>query len=76
VLPARIRAFGWAETQARKPYAWGGTGTSGYDCSGLVYDCSGLVMEAYLHAGVSLPRTTDEMLAAGSAVVLAALVRR
>jgi len=54
-LPARIRAFDWAETQAGKPYIWGGTGP-------YRYDCSGLVMEAYRHAGISLPRTTDEML--------------
>jgi cell wall-associated NlpC family hydrolase len=55
VLPARLRAFDWATTQAGKPYIYGGIGPAGYDCSGLV-------MEAYLHAGISLPRTTYEML--------------
>lgn len=55
-LPLRLRALLWAETQAGKPYIWGGTGPYGYDCSGLV-------MEAYLHAGARLPRTTYEMLA-------------
>jgi cell wall-associated NlpC family hydrolase len=55
VLPARLRAFDWARTQYRKAYEYGGTGPSGYDCSGLV-------MEAYRHAGIDLPRTTGEML--------------
>ena len=32
-------------------YIWGGTGPSGYDCSGLV-------QAAYAQAGISLPRTT------------------
>ena len=54
--PLRLRALGWAEAQRGKPYLWGGTGPYGFDCSGLV-------MEAYLHAGVALPRTTYEMLA-------------
>jgi cell wall-associated NlpC family hydrolase len=54
-LPARLRAYRWAATQKGHPYVWGGTGPG--------YDCSGLVMEAYLHAGIRLPRTTWEMLA-------------
>jgi cell wall-associated NlpC family hydrolase len=54
-VPTRLRAYNWAKTQYRKPYEYGGTGPSGYDCSGLV-------MEAYRHAGISLPRTTYEML--------------
>jgi cell wall-associated NlpC family hydrolase len=56
VLPPRLQAFYWARTQYGKPYEYGGTGPSGYDCSGLV-------MEAYRHAGITLPRTTEEMLA-------------
>lgn len=48
-------ALDWAETQAGKPYEWGGTGPYGYDCSGLV-------MTAFEKAGVFLPRTTYEML--------------
>jgi peptidoglycan DL-endopeptidase CwlO len=55
VLPARIRAFEWAISQYGKTYEYGGTGPNGYDCSGLV-------MEAYRHAGITLPRTTSEML--------------
>jgi cell wall-associated NlpC family hydrolase len=53
-LPTRLRAYYWAETQAGRPYVWGGTGPG--------YDCSGLVMMAYRHAGIHLPRTTYEML--------------
>jgi peptidoglycan DL-endopeptidase CwlO len=51
----RLRAFHWALTQKGHPYVYGGTGPG--------YDCSGLVMMAYRHAGIHLPRTTDEMLA-------------
>jgi len=51
----RLVAFDWAKTQAGKPYEYGGTGPSGYDCSGLVY-------AAYKKAGYTLPRTTEEML--------------
>lgn len=56
VLPTRIRALNWAKSQYGKPYRYGGTGPGGYDCSGLV-------MMAYRHAGISLPRTTYQMLA-------------
>jgi cell wall-associated NlpC family hydrolase len=55
VLPARLRAFYWARSQYGKAYEFGGIGPSGYDCSGLV-------MEAYRHAGITLPRTTYGML--------------
>lgn len=50
-------ALNWAETQAGAWYHWGGTGPywSGYDCSGLVY-------AAFRHIGITLPRTTYEML--------------
>lgn len=51
----RIAALRWAESQAGKWYCFGGTG----GC----FDCSGLVMEAYAHAGISIPRTTYGMLA-------------
>lgn len=55
---ARLSAFDWARAQAGKPYVYGGTGPGGYDCSGLVY-------AAYRHAGITLPRTTEQMLASG-----------
>lgn len=46
----------WAETDlAGAPYVWGGNGPG--------YDCSGLVVAAFAHEGVTLPRTTYEMLA-------------
>jgi cell wall-associated NlpC family hydrolase len=50
----RLTALRWAERQAGKWYCFGGTG----GC----FDCSGLVMEAYAHAGISIPRTTYGML--------------
>jgi len=53
-LPPRLRAYRWAARQKGHPYVWGGTGPG--------FDCSGLVMEAYLHVGIRLPRTTTEML--------------
>jgi cell wall-associated NlpC family hydrolase len=62
VTPARISALHWAEAQAGKWYAWGGTGPSTFDCSGLVY-------ESYLRAaGVSIGRDTFDMLASGHLV--------
>jgi hypothetical protein len=51
----RVIAYEYAAAQAGKSYCWGGDGPSCYDCSGLVY-------EAYLQAGIQLPRTTYEML--------------
>lgn len=53
--PKRLAAFYWARAQAGHAYVYGGTGPG--------FDCSGLVMEAYRHAGISLPRTTFAMLA-------------
>jgi cell wall-associated NlpC family hydrolase len=46
-------AVNYAEEQLGKPYLWGGTGPSAYDCSGLV-------MMAYESAGVAIPRTSQE----------------
>ena len=54
VKPRRLVAIEWAFTQAGKPYIFGGTGPGGYDCSGLV-------MVAYRHAGISLPRTSEQI---------------
>jgi cell wall-associated NlpC family hydrolase len=39
----------FARAQLGKPYIWGGTGSRGFDCSGLV-------MKAFAAAGVRLPR--------------------
>jgi len=51
----RVAALHWAESQAGKPYVYGGTGPGGYDCSGLVY-------AAFRRYGLTLPRTTYGML--------------
>jgi hypothetical protein len=53
--PPREYAYQWAESQAGTRYLYGGEGQGGYDCSGLV-------RTAYQHAGIWLPRTTDQML--------------
>ena len=45
-------AIAYARGQLGKPYLWGGTGPSAFDCSGLV-------MEAYAHAGVGIARTSQ-----------------
>jgi cell wall-associated NlpC family hydrolase len=41
-------AVAWAKQQLGLPYRWGGAGPDSYDCSGLT-------MQAWQHAGVSLP---------------------
>ncbi len=45
------------------PYAWGSSGPGAFDCSGLMY-------WAYQHAGMTLPRTSQEQLSAGHRVPL------
>jgi peptidoglycan DL-endopeptidase CwlO len=47
------KVIAYAEQQLGKPYQWGGTGPDAFDCSGLV-------MEAYLAAGIDIPRTAAE----------------
>jgi cell wall-associated NlpC family hydrolase len=51
----RLSIWHWALKQRGKPYIWGDTGPDGYDCSGLVY-------AAYRASGITIPRTTYEML--------------
>ena len=51
------QAVAFAYAQIGKPYVWGATGPSSYDCSGLV-------QAAWAAAGVSIPRTTEEQWAA------------
>lgn len=46
-------AVAWATTQIGVPYAWGGVGPDGYDCSGLTG-------RAWLNAGLGLNRTSRD----------------
>jgi cell wall-associated NlpC family hydrolase len=48
------KAVAFAYDQIGKPYVYGATGPSSYDCSGLV-------QAAWASAGVGIPRTTYEM---------------
>ncbi|MER7520086.1 NlpC/P60 family protein [Streptomyces sp. NPDC126499] len=54
-------AIAFARAQLGKPYVWGATGPSGFDCSGLT-------QAAWRAAGVSLPRTTYTQINAGRRV--------
>jgi len=56
-----VTAIEYALARLGLPYVYGGTGPSGYDCSGLI-------MEAYLAAGISLPRTTYQQVYSGTPV--------
>jgi cell wall-associated NlpC family hydrolase len=62
ILPANqaaAKAIAYAQQQLGKPYIWGGNGPVGYDCSGLV-------QQAYLAAGIQLPRVAADQYHAGS----------
>ncbi|MFF9840886.1 NlpC/P60 family protein [Streptomyces sp. NPDC013740] len=59
-------AVAFAQAQLGKPYVWGATGPSAYDCSGLT-------QAAWRAAGVSLPRTTYTQINAGRRVSRAEL---
>ncbi|MFI5528108.1 NlpC/P60 family protein [Kitasatospora sp. NPDC051853] len=48
-----------AEAQIGKPYGWGATGPSAFDCSGLM-------VWAFNKAGISLPRTSQSQAGAGT----------
>jgi hypothetical protein len=50
-----------AENEIGKPYVYGATGPSSFDCSGLT-------QSAWKAAGVAIPRTSEEQAAFGSAV--------
>ena len=58
---AAARAVQYAKTKLGLPYVWGAEGPRAYDCSGLVQD-------AYRHAGISLPRTTYDLISVGMPV--------
>jgi cell wall-associated NlpC family hydrolase len=55
------KAISVAKSNLGVKYRWGGTTTSGFDCSGLV-------KYSYSKAGKSLPRTAREMYTRGSRV--------
>jgi cell wall-associated NlpC family hydrolase len=55
------RAVQWALGQLGKPYRWGATGLS-------TFDCSGLTMRSYQAAGVAIPRTSRSQWSVGPRV--------
>ncbi|NJQ07503.1 C40 family peptidase [Streptomyces lonarensis] len=55
------QAVAFAQGQLGKPYGWGATGPSAFDCSGLT-------QAAWQAAGVSLPRTSHSQIGAGARV--------
>jgi cell wall-associated NlpC family hydrolase len=66
VVPPDARAaaaIAAARSALGRPYVWGATGPSGFDCSGLM-------QWSYAHAGVHLPRTSQEQRFAGRQVPL------
>ncbi|MEU6216190.1 NlpC/P60 family protein [Streptomyces sp. NPDC047022] len=52
-----------ARSALGRPYVWGATGPGGFDCSGLM-------QWSYRHAGIGLPRTSQEQQYAGHRVPL------
>ncbi|OLL74999.1 putative secreted protein [Pseudonocardia sp. Ae168_Ps1] len=58
---ARSSALSTAMAQLGKPYSWGATGPSAFDCSGLV-------SYAYKKAGKDVPRTSKAQASAGTKV--------
>jgi hypothetical protein len=63
LLPAPTQAasvaIAFALSQIGKPYVWGATGPTSYDCSGLM-------LRAYQAAGINLPRVSSDQFHAGA----------
>lgn len=55
------KVLDFARAQIGKPYVWGASGPSSYDCSGLT-------QAAWREAGVTLPRTTWDQVKVGTRV--------
>ncbi|MEU9623403.1 NlpC/P60 family protein [Streptomyces sp. NPDC048155] len=60
------KVLAFARAQIGKPYVWGATGPSSYDCSGLT-------QAAWKAAGVDIPRTTWDQVKVGTRVATADL---
>jgi peptidoglycan DL-endopeptidase CwlO len=58
---AAAKAVAYAKAQVGKPYCYGGSGPS-------CYDCSGLTMMAWAQAGVSLPHSSASQIGVGRQV--------
>ncbi|GGZ79817.1 C40 family peptidase [Streptomyces bluensis] len=67
--PKARKAIEWATAQLGTMYQWGGTCTAphGPDPMGRC-DCSSLTQQAYVHAGITLTRTTYTQVNEGKAV--------
>ncbi|MGW7286648.1 NlpC/P60 family protein [Streptomyces sp. NPDC054847] len=63
--PHAAAAMAAARSAVGRPYVWGATGPTGFDCSGLV-------QWSYAQAGVGLPRTSQAQAHAGTRVPLSA----
>ncbi|MFC5799597.1 C40 family peptidase [Streptomyces formicae] len=61
------KVLAFARAQIGKPYVWGATGPSSFDCSGLT-------QAAWKAAGVELPRTTWDQVEVGTRVATADLL--
>ncbi|MEU6704247.1 C40 family peptidase [Streptomyces wuyuanensis] len=61
------KVLSFARAQIGKPYVWGATGPSSFDCSGLT-------QAAWRAAGVDLPRTTWDQVKTGQSVATADLL--
>ncbi|WP_327369381.1 C40 family peptidase [Streptomyces sp. NBC_01217] len=60
------KVLAFAAAQIGKPYVWGATGPSSYDCSGLT-------QAAWKAAGVDIPRTTWDQVKIGTRIATADL---